>query len=94
MAITIPNSGSVITGSTAIANSQARWAILGFTTTPGASGSMLWMSGSSEASGSPLLPIVLAINATYQSALLMSPCGFFAACITGGSPHIWLKNAS
>lgn len=94
MAITIPNAGSVIAGSSAIANSQARWAYLGFTTTPGASGSMMWFSGSSEAAGSPLLPIVLAINGTFQSRLVMSPCGFFAGCINGGSPHIWLKNAS
>lgn len=94
MAITVPNTASVLSGSGQVASSFNRWVNLGFVTTPGASGSMMWFSGSSEASGSPMLPIVLAINGTYQSELFSSPCGLFAGCITGGCAIFWTKAAS
>ena len=94
MAITIPNTACVTTASQSIAAAQARWANLGFTATTGGSGCCMWFSGSSEASGSPFLPIVVPTNGTFQSKLVMVACGFFAGCIVGGSAHIWYKNAS
>lgn len=95
MAITVPNTASVLSGSGQVASSFNRWVNLGFVTTPGASGSMMWFSGSSEAAGSPMLPIVLAVGQTmFMSPLFNSPCGLFAGCITGGCAIFWTKAAS
>ena len=93
--VTVPNTGSILSASGQVASSLGRWTNMGFVATPGGSGSMMWYSGSSEASGSPLFPIVCASgHQTFMSPLYMAPCGLFAACISGGCAIIWVKGAS
>lgn len=94
MAITIPNAASTYTACAVIPNSANRWVMLGFTATPGGSGSAMFLAGSAIATASPLLPIVVPTNGIFQSDIFNSPQGIVAASIAGGSAFIWLKTAS
>ena len=96
MAIVVPNSGSTYTSEASVPNSANHWAWVGFQPNPGASGgSMVWWMGTAASNGSPLLPIVVAsANVPFIFGPINSPCGLFAASVTGGSAIILLKAAS
>jgi hypothetical protein len=95
MAITVPNSASTYTACGLISSACNHWINLGFTATPGGSGSAAYYSGSALTDGSPLLLIVCASGAqTFFSPLFNSPVGIMVASVSGGSAIIWLKAGS
>ena len=96
MAIIVPNAGSTYSSDACVPNSANRWAWLGFM--PSASqttGCCVWYQTASPVSGCVLLPIVCGGgNIPNMFGPFNSPCGFYAACVNGGSAIIWLKSAS
>lgn len=94
MPIIVPNAASTYTTCQVIPLSANRWAWISFTPSVGASGSVMIYAGSAT-DGSPLLPIVCAAGQPFGPAgPYNSPCGFYAACVTGGSVTFWLRTAS
>ncbi len=92
MAILVPNTACTYTACGLIPSACNRWISLGFTATPGGSGSAAFYSGSALTNGSPLLLIVCASGMqTYQSPLFNSPVSILAASISGGSAIVWTK---
>ena len=94
MAILVPNTASVYDAAASVPNSANRWAWLGFLPGVGGSGSVNWFQGTAASAGSPMLPLVAANGQPVMLGPFNSPCGFFAACVTGGCAVIWLKSAS
>ena len=91
--VAVPNSGSTYTACALVPNSMARWTVLGFTPSVGASGSAMFWAGSSITDGSPLLPVVCAAGQTYQSPVIHAPHHILIASVAGGSAHVWLRAA-
>ena len=95
MAIIVPNSASVYDAAASVPNSANRWAWLGLVPSVGGSASVIWFQGTAASAGSPMLPIVAAQGQPFMSDIpFNSPCGFFAASLTGGCAVIWLKAGS
>jgi len=94
MAIIVPNSASVYDAAASVPLSANRWAWLGLVPNVGASASVIWFQGTAASAGSPMLPIIAANGQPFMAGPFNSPCGFFAASLTGGCAVIWLKSAS
>lgn len=95
MAIIVPNTGSTYTADACIPNSANHWTWLGFMPSASTGGCMVWYQTASPTAGCVLLPIVCSAgNNIGLIGPFNSPCGFYAACINGGSAIIWMKAAS
>ena len=95
MAILVPNSGSTYSTAGCVIGSENKWVWLGFTPTPGGSGSVMWYKTSVSTSGSKILAIVCPTNQTFIAPVpFNSPNGFYAGEVSGGCAIAWVKQST
>lgn len=92
MAIIVPNTASTFAAAACVVGSQNCWAWVGFRTGIGASGSAAFYQGNTCTSGCELVSIAASPGQTIIIPQpFNSPCGIYAAGITGGCAIVWLK---
>lgn len=94
--VAITNVASTFTACGTVPSTCGHFMRVGFTATPGGSGSAMFYTGSALTDGSPLLPIVCASGGqTVMSPLFNSALGsIIVASVSGGSAILWMKQAS
>ena len=90
MTIIVPNVASTLAAAGSVVGSAGVWAWVGLQTLT-ASGSVCWYSTNTCTSGSELLSISLAAQQSAIFGPFNSPCGLYAAGVSGGCAVVWLK---
>lgn len=92
MAIIVPNTASTFAAAACVVGSQDKWAWVGLSTPIGASGCVMWFRSGSGTAGRELLPITASPGQVIGPiGPFNSPCGLFAASISGGCALVWMK---
>lgn len=95
MARQIPNSASIYSTGCQVLTHLANHAVsLGLVAGVGASASAAFLAGSTLATASPLLSLVVAAGQPYQSPMINVPAGVIVASVVGGSAVVWMVGAS
>ncbi len=90
MAIVIPNAASTLGSAACIPGSEKKFVWLGLQTLT-ASGSVTWYQTSTSTSGSELIAFSLSPQQTVLVGPFNSPCGVYAAGVTGGCALFQMK---
>lgn len=84
-----PNAGSTITTAGSVPSSSAVPVWVGFATTYGASGCVVWYKGASPVAGSELVPIAVAGGEQIILGPFYIPGGVSTCSISGGSALVY-----
>lgn len=88
--IIVPNTASTLAAAGCVVGSENKWVWVGLQTLS-SSGSVCWYQTNACTSGCELMAISLLSNQQVLYGPFNSPCGVYAAGVSGGSALAWMK---